>query len=282
MLKNNKIILLFFINRETITIDQNIVSLILENDGKYFSFFYYYEIKELIDKQKKNEIEQEMITINSNVFNNFDEKRKIGENCSYISSLIRQDSVEEFISYINRVNLSLSQTVIEISIFEINSFLIKKEPTLIEYSAFFGSIQIFNYLRFNNVELTPSLWIYSIHGKNAEIIHLLEENHVEPSDVSYNECLKEAIKCHHNDIARYIINNKMNLNEYDEKIIKCFFSHCNYSFFPNDLNGNLIFYYLCYYNYITLVSLYLKSKKNFYHNSTFKAISHSFFFLILF
>ena len=71
-------------------------------------------------------------------------------------------------------------------------------------------------------------------------------------------------------------------NEYDEKIIKCFFSHCNYSFFPNDLNGNLIFYYLCYYNYITLVSLYLKSKKNFYHNSTFKAISHSFFFLILF
>lgn len=39
MLKNNKIILLFFINRETITIDQNIVSLILENDDKYFSFF---------------------------------------------------------------------------------------------------------------------------------------------------------------------------------------------------------------------------------------------------
>ena len=34
----------------------------------------------------------------------------------------------------------------------------------------------------NGVELTPSLLIYAIHGKNAEIIHLLEENHIEPED----------------------------------------------------------------------------------------------------
>lgn len=49
------------------------------------------------------------------------------------------------------------------SIFEANSYLIeKKTQTLIEYAAFFGSIQIIKYLHFNNVELDPSLWIYVI------------------------------------------------------------------------------------------------------------------------
>ena len=57
-----------------------------------------------------------------------------------------------------------------------------KNTTLIEYSAFYGSIQIFNFLRMNNVELSPSLWLYAIHGNNAELIHLLEENKVEPKD----------------------------------------------------------------------------------------------------
>ena len=42
------------------------------------------------------------------------------------------------------------------------------EPTLIEYTAFYGAIQILNYLNKRGVELTSSLWIYTIHSKNAE------------------------------------------------------------------------------------------------------------------
>ena len=53
----------------------------------------------------------------------------------------------------------------------------RKKITLIEYAAFFGSIQIFNYLKLNKISLTPSLWKYAIHGNNAEIIQILEENH---------------------------------------------------------------------------------------------------------
>ena len=70
-----------------------------------------------------------------------------------------------------------------------NSFLINKTPTLIEYSAFFGSIQIFRYLYQNRVEVFSTIWLYAIHGKNPEIIHFLEENNILPSDKSYQKCL---------------------------------------------------------------------------------------------
>ena len=51
----------------------------------------------------------------------------------------------------------------------------------------------------NEAELTPFLWQFAIHGKNADIIHLLEDLHVEieSNDLLYNE----AVKCHHNDIV---------------------------------------------------------------------------------
>lgn len=88
--------------------------------------------------------------------NTFNQKRKIGENDSYLCQIIRQDSIEDFISHVNRLNMSL-HIKIKRSAFETNTFLIMNDPTLIEYATFFGSIQILQYLRMNNVELTPSL-----------------------------------------------------------------------------------------------------------------------------
>lgn len=52
-----------------------------------------------------------------------------------------------------KTNLSL-HLKIKKSVFESNSFLLDIEPTLIEYAAFFGSIQIFRYLRYNDVALS--------------------------------------------------------------------------------------------------------------------------------
>ena len=108
---------------------------------------------------------------------NFDKKVLEGENDNYICSLIRDDSIKEFVSYTSRSGISLSSTLIKNSIFETNSFLLENEKiSLIEYSAFFGSIQIFQYLKMNNVELTPKLWLYSIHGNNANLFRLLESD----------------------------------------------------------------------------------------------------------
>ena len=88
----------------------------------------------------------------------FIKDRKDGENSSYICKLIRNDSIQEFNAYVHKNNISLSKTEINNSIFETNQFLMKKKVTLIEYAAFFGSIQIFKYLIMNGVDLTPSLW----------------------------------------------------------------------------------------------------------------------------
>ena len=87
------------------------------------------------------------------------------------------------------------------SVFETNPLLLEKEATLIEYAAFFGSIKIFQYLKNNHVQMTPSLWIYAIHSKNAELINILEESCIDPPDKSYLKCFEESIKCHHNEIA---------------------------------------------------------------------------------
>ena len=143
----------------------------------------------------------------------------LGENDNEICKLIQKDLIEEFIIYVNK-NFYPIKSTINSSIYETNNFLIKrvndddddyffryqKNITLIEYAVFFGSIQIFNYLRQNGAELNPSLWIFAVHGQNEEIIHFLEDNNILPSTffycfdssvVSFELIFKESIKCHH-------------------------------------------------------------------------------------
>ena len=92
--------------------------------------------------------------------------------------------------------------------------MIDKEPTIIEYASFFGSIQIFQYLFMNNVKLTDSVWLYGIHSNNSDLLrNYIEANSVKPENKMLREILKECIKCHHNDIARYIEDNLLDQNK---------------------------------------------------------------------
>ena len=190
-------------------------------------------------------------------------KQEIGENEDLISQLIQQDLIDEFFSYVNQNDYPLESNIKQ-SIFETNNFLNKhNEITLIEYAAFFGSTQIFKYLYKNGVELTSSLWIYAIHSDNPEMISLLEENNVHFPNNSFEKCIKESIKCHHNDIVNYIQSNIMNtenLNEYEnENIISNSFHYYNFSFFPQELNNKNIFNYACKYGYYKIVEYILKT-----------------------
>ena len=161
----------------------------------------------------------------------------------------------------NKTNFSLNSRI-ENSLYETNSFLLKRnETTLIEYAAFFGSIQIFQYLRQNDVDLKPSLWLYAIHSKNAELIHILEE-YVDPPEQSFKNCIIEAIKCHHIEIANYIIDNLYekrpnDKNDIDLNIVK----HHNFLFFPSEFDDKYIFPYLCAYDYPVFVEKILKNSK---------------------
>ena len=118
-------------------------------------------------------VKNELFNESSNIFENYDLKRQEGENDSFIYLFNDTKRFNWCIQFIVAYNCYSLSRQITPSIFETNSFLIeRKNTTLIEYSAFFGSIQIFKYLMMNEVELTESLWLYAVHSKNAELIQM--------------------------------------------------------------------------------------------------------------
>ena len=260
--KTNKMILLYIIQNQIIMIDDNIYNEIngmIETNGTQYCHFFYPEIKSFLSNEKMQNIEKEILSDNPYFFDHFQENREKGENESYICILIRQDLVEEFISYITRTNIPLSSEI-KASVFETNSFLIEsKNISLIEYSAFYGSIQIFQFLKIKSIELTPSLWLFAIHSRNAELIHILERNIKFPIN-RWEKVYMEAIKCHHNEFAEYFINMFQIDPKMNDEIISYYTEYHNYSFFPSDFNESNEFFYLCYNNYTELVNLFMEKK----------------------
>ena len=129
--KSNKRLLLYLIKENIIIFDHS-NSLILKRD-KYIEYgyvdYFFNETKELIKRKKAKKISNELSE-------NYEEKRNIGENDNPICEIIRKDSVDDFIRFVQLNNVQLDSTI-EYSIFETNSFLLKNEPLLIEYAAFF-------------------------------------------------------------------------------------------------------------------------------------------------
>ena len=98
-----------------------------DDNGSPYSYFFIKEIRksfgDFIEEAKIKAIENELQQKSIDIYDeNFDKKVLEGENDNYICSLIRDDSIEEFISYLTRSLLSQSSTMIETSIFETNSF----------------------------------------------------------------------------------------------------------------------------------------------------------------
>lgn len=262
LFKKDKNILLFLLQQQIITPDNYILNQIIENNqSKLYSHFFYPEIKSLLDDKKCQQIENEILNQNSEYFNNIEQNRQKGENISPICFLIHSDSVEEFIAYVNRTNIPLSSEI-ELSPFETNSFLLKKKSTIIEYAAFFGSYQIFQYLLMNKVTPDPSIWLYAIHGNNAEMIHLLEYNKIQLPDSTFCELVKEAIKCHHNNIANYFIDNFLD-DSLKSTVFQYAIQYHNYEFFESDFSHHFVLNFFCKYDHFPLFESLLPSISNF-------------------
>lgn len=139
------------------------------NDNKYWEDnyvrFFLIECRPFISQKLYEELKEGLGLEN---LEKYEKRRDTSKNDTYLCQLIREDKVVDFILHVN------SSSKISSSIYETNPFLIDKQPSLIEYEAFFGSIEIFQYLRLYNADLDPSLWLYSIHGRNPDIIHHLE------------------------------------------------------------------------------------------------------------
>lgn len=249
--KHNKRLLLFLLQSKILSIDNFVLSQLKTDE---YSTFFFPEIKYFLTKKELKKIIQKIPT-------EYEYKRQQGQNDSYLSYLIRNDLIDDFIVYVNQVNISLSKKIPE-SIFETNSLLSKnKHISLIEYATYFGSINIFKYLRINNVQLESGLWIYAIHSNNAEIIHLLEESLGKQNDEFYKKILEESIKCHHNEIADYLIANYFddieNQSFQKEATLKSL-KYYNFSFINKDFVNKSTFIDLCRFDYASIVEKLLK------------------------
>ena len=280
--KSNKLLLLLLFEKEIIKPDQEITNIMLngkyQKEGLSYIEFFYPEIATFLPSNLSNNIK------NSDKFNKIDIesfklKRRIGENDSYICELIRNDNIKEFISFTEGKLKTLTYYSIETSLFETNQYLINKRISLIEYASFFGSLKIFKHLFLNGFQLNQSLWIFTIHGQNPDIIHFLEQNNIEPNDRKFNECLVESIKCHYINMVQYIQN--ISNDDFSIELNKSI-KYFNYSCFPNDIiDNNEAFFDFCKYNYDYLVKLILdESRVNV--NEIIKILKTLIFFLIEF
>lgn len=250
--KGNNRILLFLLTQQILQPYEKIYNFMLHND--YLAYFYKEIKSSMSEKMQKNLISKHPEILDEKAY---EMKRLIGENDSHICQLIRNDSIDEFVQFVTQANLN-TQSHIKYSIFETNSFLLKKlKVSLIKYAAFCGSVNIFQYLKMNGAKVKPSLLLFAIHSNSTEMISIIESLFPENSTEFYHLCLKEAAKCHHNNVATHILNNLP--DDKDKDIIFFTQSLKYYNFFnldkiPNfEENKRSIYFYLWNYDYIFLV-----------------------------
>ena len=98
---------------------------------------------------------------------------------------------------------------------------------------------------------------YSIHGYHPEIINICTNINRENS-LFYNQlCFYESIKCHHNDIVNYFIQNDLYKTKESDSyaIIKSY----NFKLFLDEYINQSNFFYFCKYDYISIISYFLEN-----------------------
>ena len=198
--QNNRRILLFLIQNEILYIDQEVFNQMInyyryDMSEEYVRYFTP-ELKKQLDTKKVIYDSEKPLNFLEDLPENFEEKRQIGENDNELCEIIRNDQIENFIKLVNQNNLPLESNI-EYSIYETNDLLLRYHHLeLIEYAAFYGSIQIFKYLLNNNVKIRQETWFCAVHSENPEIFSILEEN-----KVVVNDYLEQPF---HKDLELYI------------------------------------------------------------------------------
>ena len=143
-----------------------------------------------------------------------------------LAALIINDNFDEFQSISSDATFDQNE-IVPSSIFEA-SFFLKNDPSLIQYSAFYGAIKIFKFLFLNSADLSHvdtsgrSIVHYAIAGNNLEIIHLLEQK-----GLSYKGTLPTAsLFCHYGLFEWLLTTEKCEFLETDPEGYTCFGRAC--------------------------------------------------------
>lgn len=217
----NKRILLFLLKSNLLYFDYEMTKIIIDR------YEYYNYLQEYLQEIEEAPAKYDKVDLN--------EKEQLeGENSTDFAKIIRNDKINDFISKIEKNRLSYNLNISE-SIYETNEFWLNNLfPRFIEFAAFFGSVNIFKNLCLNEAQYHPIIWQCAIHGRNYEIIHIVENQ--EKFFYKYNEKddpegnLKFAIKCHHNEIANYYYEHFCNDLQIDLQIIIECLNSCNFSY----------------------------------------------------
>lgn len=142
--------------------------------------------------------------------NGADEQNICEKEVDPLTISIQNDNISEFQNILSHSNISIDSKTHH-SISQANEFANDgyESPTLIEYAAFNGSLNIFKFLWMNEAKLTNNILKMAVLGGSYEIIHLLESKNI----VFDNSTLNTAIEYHRNEIVDYIQNsNGIELN----------------------------------------------------------------------
>ena len=132
-----------------------------------------------------------------------------GKSPSLIVEYIRNDDLDSLTTFLNNHNeIEIDKFLIEKNIYERCDMIIEKKCTMIDCSAFFGSIKCFKYL-FSNSKTTFSTFKFAIMGGNIEIIHLIENKFDDITSTIKTDTiftLSCSIKYHRTSIFEWLLN----------------------------------------------------------------------------
>lgn len=246
--KENNRIILFLIEEKIVEVLNIINYLKIDSKKSYF----YPEVKPFLSQKEIKYFSEPFDLL---------KRRRIGENDNSICKIIREDMIDDFISYVNEGYIELSSKIYE-SIYETNSFLMNKKLTLIEYATFFGAVRIFKYLQENQVQLDQSLWHYAIHSNNSEMIYILEDCQIEPDEKDYAILIEESIACHRSDTVNYIANSIFTQMKLEPlQMVSFGLKHRNYSYINKNFINESSFFDLCEYDYLYFATMLFKMKE---------------------
>lgn len=171
--------------------------------------YFYPEITEKVPNYYSKYANVDELNIflneNENKTAEFKEKRNKSVNENEVCQFIIKDDCEGLKNYLNDHSDVDLNSCVPFSLFEPTCFVqsfTEDGMHFIEYAAFFGSFQVFNFLIENKVSIQPKTIEAAIIGGNSDIIHLLEEKSKIIMKIDY---FLVAVNSYQNEIANQIV-----------------------------------------------------------------------------
>lgn len=170
----------------------------IENDLNHLrTWFFFDEFKNVVPSKVENMLYQmsKAFNVKGISYENYVDKNNnlvpdvkdvydtfinsIGESNEPLLKLVRNDQIEEFITYITLNNVSLDSRY-KLDYTDTNANFIGYRVSLFEYSVFHGSMKIMKYLYLNKAKILSNVSItaFLAHSECPEMLHFFEDNKI--------------------------------------------------------------------------------------------------------